>query len=459
MRRCIRGSVRTRESNPTMSHSKVCRMTIVLLLPILCGCRSTPPAPPPPAKTASTPPLFLDDGAANEEVFLGKTMAELRQMLRDAIDTPITLSFRSANLQAVVREISQKTGLGIAVTADISVAAEGRPIDLDVRHMPARHVLDWLTRLLGAYYAVEGPQTVFITRDTEWASQDRLKLRGYSVGVLIRIERPRRNPYDVSEDKEQLLVVLRGCLRHTMAGHRDAKILIDETGSRLTAMLPPRGHQKLEKILEELRKPREYVPPETDTATDAGNAADKLLETTVLCNFARQDVRRIIDELGRRANVNIGFDYRRIPEDRRDIALALGETTLGRALEAVARSADLGQVIVEPGRRVWILAAGEDPRAVLAGSGELPWDRAVVRSYYIKPLVDNFGFRLLEEQIRKTVTPNDWGRDVPVGYYHAPTGRLVVLHDAEAQAAIARLIDAAMKRLAPDRGAGKKNNE
>ncbi len=439
-----------------MTRSSVRHLSIALVLALFCGCQGTPPAPP-PTRTAAPPPAFFDDAAATEELFLGKTMAELRQLLRDAIDTPITLSFRSASLQTVVREISQKTGLGIGVTPDISVAAEGRPIDLDVRHMPARHVLDWLTRLLGAYYAIEGPQTVFITRDAAWASQDRLKLRGYSVGALIRIDRPRRNPYDVSEDKQQLLLVLDGCLRHTMAGHRDAKILLDETGSRLTAMLPPRGHQKLEKILEELRKPREYLPPAADAATDVENAPDKLLETTVLCNFARQDVRRIIDELGRRANVNIGFDYRLIPENRRDIALALGETTLGHALETVARAAGLGQPVVEPGRRAWILAAGEEHRAALAGSGELPWDRAIVRSYYIKPLVDNFGFGLLEEQIRKTVTPNEWGRDIPVGYYHAPTGRLIVLHDEEAQKTIARLIDAMMKQLAPKGGAGKNN--
>lgn len=431
-----------------MTRNKLGRLSIELILVLLCGCKGTPPAPQ-PTKPAAPPPAFFDNGAITEEIFLGKTMAELRQLLRDAIDTPVTLSFRSANLQTVVREISQKTGLGIGVTPDISVAAESRPIDLDVRHMPARHVLDWLTRLLSAYYAIEGPQTVFITRDAAWASQDRLKLRGYPAGALVRIERPRRNPYSVSEDKEQLLVVLRGCLRHTMAGHRDAKILLDETGSRLTAMLPQRGHQKLEKILEELRKPREYVPPTTNAVTASKGSSDKLLETTVLCNFTRQDVRHIIDELGRRTNVNIGFDYRRIPEDRRDIALAQGETTLGRALEAVARAAGLGQAIVEPGRRIWILAAGEDPRAVLAGSGELPWDRAVVRSYYIKPLVDHFGFRLLEEQIRKTVTPNEWGKDVPVGYYHAPTGRLLVLHDEDAQEHIARIIDTAMKQLAP----------
>ena len=73
----------------------------------------------------------------------------------------------------------------------------------------------------------------------------------------------------------------------------------------------------------------------------------------------------------------------------------------------------------------------------------------------MKPLVDNFGFPLLEERIRKTVTPTEWGRDLPVGYYHAPTGRLLVLHDEEAQKEIARLIDGVMKQIAPDGGTGK----
>ena len=64
-----------------MTDSEFCRTPVALVLALFLGCRGAP-APPPPASPAITPPVFYDDGAAAEEVFLGKTMAEIRQMLR-----------------------------------------------------------------------------------------------------------------------------------------------------------------------------------------------------------------------------------------------------------------------------------------------------------------------------------------------------------------------------------------
>ena len=402
---------------------------------LVAGCSG-----PEPAVTPNPPQVFFDEINEPEELFLGKSLDEIRLLLRKAIDKPVTASFRSASPQTAVKELSQKTGLGIGITPDVVAGREPRPIDLDLHGMPARHVLDWLTRLMGCHYAIEGPRTVFITRDRTWASQDRLRMRSYSIGTFVRPDRPIRGRLDHAREKKRLLAALRYALRHTMTGNRDAAIVFDDTGSRLTAVLPPRGHAKLKSIIDELKKARKYEPPLPDNTVKERRA---LLATKVRCDFRRQDVRRIADELGRRAKANIGFDYRLIPQDRRNIALNLGDTTLGKALDELARLAGLGTVVPEPGRRLWILGRGQTTK-LLRTTGELPWDRAVVRSHYVKRLVDHFGVGMLFDLIRKAVTPGEWDADLPLAFYHSPTGRLVVIHNKEAQRLVAKSIDKMM---------------
>ncbi len=402
---------------------------------LTAGC-----AGPEPAAPTVPQQVFFDEIDEPEELFLGKSLDEIRLLLRQAIDKPVTASFRSASLQTAVKELSQKTGLGIGITPDVPAAGEPRPIDLDLHGMRAKHVLDWLSRLMGCHYVVEGPRTVFITRDRTWAGKDRLQMRSYPAGTFIRQDRAIVGQVDHSREKERLVAALRYALRRTMTGNRDAAIVFDNTGLRLSAVLPPRGHAKLKSILDELKKTRKYeTPPPDNTAKERA----ALRATKLRCDFRKQDIRRIADELGRRAKANIGFDYRLIPHDRRNIALKLGGTTLGKALDELARRAGLGTVIVESDRRIWILGRGQTPK-LLQTTGELPWDRAVVRSYYIKRLVGRFGVQMIFDVIRKAVTPGEWDADLPLAFYHSPSGRLIVLHNKQAQRLVAGSLDKMM---------------
>lgn len=461
----------TRRRRVSSSHNR----NLLALLPLAllaAACRGPAHQPPPP----DVPPSLSDEPRWGDERFIGKSLAEIRTILQGALGARVSLSLRSATLQSATRELSDRSRLGIGIAPDAAAAAENHPIDLDLRDLPARHALDWVTRLAGTFYAVETTDTVFITSDRSWASQDRLQMKSYPLGTFSRFPRPMPEKYDPAEEAAKLAALLRETLRHVTAGHANASFVIDPAVSRLTALLPPRGHAKLERILEELKEPREYRPPLP--VSDARDEADALA-ATVLCNFPRQDVRRVADELARRANVNIGFDYRLIDPDRREVALALGETSLARALDALANAAALGKVVPEPGRRFWILARTQD-RRVLRQSGELPWDRAAVRSYYIEPLVRQFTadwtFRSIQEELTRTDgdaappivfcnVPDDrltatrtvyrtarqgeWDPGLPVALYHAPSGRLVVIHDDDGQRAVANIIDQLMKSLRP----------
>jgi len=392
-----------------------------------------------------TPPLVFEEP---DEAGLSQ---DLRRLVRSPLDAPVTASFRSASLRDVAREVSRQAGLGVGITPDLLADEAAGPIDLDVRGMPARHVLDWVTRLADAYYVAEGPRTVFLTRDRTWPSQDRLHTRSYPVGAFTRVRRPSPTEYDHRREAERLVLMLRYCLRHVIAGRGDARIIVDETGSRLTAFLPRRAHVKLRSIVEELKKPRAYEPPRRGSA---GPTTGRLLRARVVCRYRETGVLEVARDLGRQAKVHVGFDLGLVDPQRSVVSLDLGEAGLGEALRALADAVGLGRVVIEPGRRIWILGR-KQTRKLLRATGEMPWDRAVVRSYYVQDLADHFGIEMLFEGIRANVTPEAWEADLPVVFYHSATGRLLVIHDPEGQRQVAEHVDGMMELARPRRsGAG-----
>jgi hypothetical protein len=414
---------------------KACRaaewMLSAVVIGLAAGCRAAPPD----ASTRPELPLMFDESHRDEPPESELPFNRIRELVRFTLDRPVTLSLRGVSLEAAVRELSRKSGLGIGVTPEVIKSAEGRLIDLEVSGMRARHVLDWITRQIGAHYATEDTQTVFLTSDRLWAGQDRLRQKHYSIGTFLRIP-PSAGRFAHAREVESLREFLGLCLRHPMTGHADARLLIDETGSRLTAILPPRGHAKLEQILYELKRPRRYEP----TPEALFNEADlERMRQTVSCDFKGRDLRDILADLGRRAKVNIGLDYRRVGQARRVIDLQLGEVPLRTALDALARAADLGSVMLEPDRRLWILAKGQN-HTLFWATGELPWDRSVVRSYYIGELIREFGIDLILRELHRSVTPGLWRRDLPVALVHEATQRLLVIHEPEAQKEVARCI-------------------
>jgi len=437
---------------------------------LLAGC-----AGPPAGRPVSTPPVPFGERQAGHDRYLGRPLARIRRLMMDAIDAPVTLRARSAPLQDVADELGRKTGLGIAVGPKVCAAPEARSVDLSVHGMPARYALDWLTRLAGAVYAIEEPYSVCLTRDRGWATRGRLTLKSYSVGALARVSRPVLGKYNQVYEAQRLLALLRAALHHVSGGRPKARLLLDGTCSRLAAMLPRRGHAKLARIVEEMKRPRKYEPPAPD---EGAKTPSELLTATVLCNFPTQDVRDVVEELGKAARVHVGFDYRRVPEGRRRIRMALGQVTLGAALGAVTRQAGLGAVVAEPGRRFWILGKGQS-RDLLRSTGGLAWDRATVRSVYVEPLVRRFGIGVLFDRVQKALLHNaarpmvfcyiparritvervmPWvtaaekqKTDVPMAFYHHATGRLIVLHEQEAQCVVARCLEQMTKLTRPAR--------
>jgi hypothetical protein len=68
-------------------------------------------------------------------------------------------------------------------------------------------------------------------------------------------------------------------------------------------------------------------------------------------------------------------------------------------------------------------------------SGELLWDTAVVRAYDLEPILarlPELSGEAIAHHIRQRVFPDSW-RDGAACVYHAPTGKLLVIHGPDAQ--------------------------
>ncbi len=407
-------------------------------------------------ETVLTPPLdpFSTDG--DEYALVGQSPAKMRHLMSGPLARPVNVRLRGATMDEAISAVSEATGFGLIIDARLWDEAEERTIDLSVRDMKTRHLFEWMARLLGAWCAIEEDRTVIFTNDSNWASRGRLSSQTYQLGALSRIDEPMRRAYEHTYEAQRFLFLLRAVLGQ-VAVQPSEQIFSDHHLTGITARLNARGHDKLARILEEIRQPHTYRPPEEPAPPPPG----AVMAAPVRCNFDRADVREVADRLGRAADVNIGFDYQAVPPDRRAISLALGEVRLDRALSAFAEAAGLGRFHLEPGRRVWIIGRGQDPDTLL-DSGILPWDNSIVRSYYVGDLAERFGPFLVMQRVqdavadgmrvvrpivffdtsgedhrvrrsgrRRTGSPADDAAP-PLGFFHECTGRLVLVHSPTA---------------------------
>lgn len=379
----------------------------------------------------STPPVSVTESAQPDM---------LEELLRSPFEKPVTLAIRDVTFRDACKHFSRATSVGIAIDNALADALDRR-VNITVTNMPAGQALDWLVRQGNAYFAFANDDTVYITRNAGWSPTE-LETKSYAIGTLAMVEKPLIGEFNVETEKQHLITTLQRLLGYAYHANANSRIIIDDTGSRLTAILPRYTQDKLAAILAEMKKPREYQsPPKSPEKPE-------FLAEKFVFNFPAQDVRALADQIALRANINIGFDFDNVPAANREGGLALGETAVEAALAEFAAAAGLGEVVVEDNRSVWILSKSQT-REVLTHAGRLPWQRAVVRSYYVEPAVEQFGVKIILDEIG-TAVPGDWIGTCPVAIYQEMTGRLIVLHGEREQNIIAQVIDARMRILKPD---------
>lgn len=378
----------------------------------------------------------------------------------------VSVDFRQVPFAHACRLIERVTGVPVKI--ETAPGFSGREtVSLAVEEIPLPHVLDWLCRQVDAFYGFEEGE-IWIARQMPRAFLSPLSTRGYSLhsvlsppggarvaeGVVtttvvhdparrLAIEEEDPVPPGASgpraaasaaraEAREAFFALLSEALADVAARAPGARVT--PGGKGFVATLPPRGHARVDAILEAFARGPEStftpIPPDAPVS----------LERTVSIDVESADAETVLRRLARAAGVNVGFDARTVLAwTPRPIALRLDRAPLSAALAALARQTPWRHWRAEPAG-VWLAVAPID--AAEPVSRAFVWDRCRVAGF---PIPEAWLRRRtpaqIAEAVRMELSPaptRGEGRFLGV---HAPTALLVAALEPKTLARIPRVLE------------------
>jgi hypothetical protein len=270
---------------------------------------------------------------------------------------------------------------------------------------------------------VESPGVVWFSRGADWLEREELDARTYRVDALF-----------AGNDAGDLTALLSDAvLPATWARAGSGLGPLDAGKGTLSAVLPVSAHERLARVLSELRRPAASGPP----PPREDDAARRLLAREVTARHSGWSLREAAWDLARQARVTIGF----MPQGAAGgpmVTISGGRMPLSQALGLLAREGGAAGFAVEPDGLIW-LCGGVRPPA----SSECLWTLAEVRSYDLSRLRSAHGFSgpMLVRLVRSRVHPERWSSPFVAAGWSAARERLVVIHSEEVQRAVGDLLE------------------
>ena len=184
------------------------------------------------AKVESLLNLFLNRGGR------APASAPQEQLALDAqLDTPIDVDFDEQGFAAVVRSLSERTGVPMYVHPD---NADSGMITLQLKGLPLRSVLEWIGRQTWTHVVVEDGMVRFV-------EQPSTEVRLYDVADLLRNHRD-----DPEYATEQLVELVQEGAGWSSWAHEDASI--SSWDDMLVVVQTPDAHERIARFLGALRE-------------------------------------------------------------------------------------------------------------------------------------------------------------------------------------------------------------
>jgi hypothetical protein len=342
----------------------------------------------------------------------------------DPLDRPLSVELRDEPVSALLARLSE---IGVTVRAAPDVSRDGPfdavRMDLWTVEVPARRVLDWLGRILDAHYVVESPGAVWFSRRGDWIEREELDARTYRVDALF-----------ADKDGADLVALLsEAVLPATWANALAAVGPLDVGKGTLTAILPRSAHERLARVIAELRRPLASGPPSPRTYLPV----QRLLAREVTTRHSGWSFRDAAWDLARQARVTIGFMPQGAWGGPR-VTLSGGRMPLSQALGQLAREGGVDGFAVEPDGLIWLCRGVRPPV-----SSECLWTSAEVRSYDVSRLKAAHGFSgpMILRLVKSRVYPERWRNPFVMGAFSAARERLVIIHSEEVQRGVGDLME------------------
>lgn len=360
----------------------------------------------------------------------------------DPLADRLSFKLREHSIVDATAMLTRLTGVNLAPTPEAIEYCEARRLKLNLTavDISLRNALDWIVRQIDCHYVVDPDFGVLITRAYECLAQEPIIRRTYDLSTTMRFDSPIAGRYDVNHERNAVIDIAGQILRVAQEHCPNSGLGVGSREELLLVAGPARSHELMGQLMHEISLGEQRSTSPLPSMDDAQLARmEKDLATPLECRHFDRLALDILDDLARGSGTNIGLDPRHMPQlSATRLTLNMGETTLRAALQAFSEQAGLGGFVMEPEHGIW-LTGRKEPRES-PGSGEFFWDRAVVRSYYVKPLLAGMDILTLFDEVQHNITPDQWRGLGPVIGYH-PAGRLIVFHDPPAQRAISRLIN------------------
>ncbi|MCW8132486.1 MAG: hypothetical protein KIS92_19215 [Planctomycetota bacterium] len=346
----------------------------------------------------------------------------------DPLSRRITLRCYDSNLDRAVQRFPPDCNLALRVNHDFCPPEDfqKRWIDVGGEYMPASLMLDWIARQTGASYRRDGTDGVWLLKPTQWAAEEKLKNEVVAADALFK-----------EKDAADLIPLLRQPFRGLLAERQDAQLALQPDSAKVIAFLPEKACLRLKEMIAFLRAPKGL----TDLQMALPPAAElllrrKLAETAVEAAWKARRLDWLLRDLAEKTGVPVGFDARQFGGSAKlpKLTLAFEGAPLREVVREIVHAAGFDGCQAQNGAGLWFYKGGEP-----YPSGELLWDLVYVRAYPLDAVLGKLPLlsgEVIEHQVRRRVYPDSWKDPAVCCFYHAITGKLLVVHGEAAHARI-----------------------
>jgi hypothetical protein len=345
-----------------------------------------------------------------------------RPAANDPLAKRVSLRLYESDLDWAVQRFPAHCGVALRVDKALMAPDKLRsvPLHLGGEQAPVRLLADWIALQSGGRYRVEPNGALWLTTGLAWAEQEKLDSLFLAVDALHQ-----------APDAADLLGLLRECLGGVLALCPDAVLKFQPGKDQLLAVLPLRAARRLRDVVANLRAPKGLgLPPPLGGTPEEQLLRRALGEKTLTyeCRARRLDL--VLRDVAEVSGLGTGFEPRHFPEGLPRLTLKLDGVLLREALRELVLAAGFDGCQPVAAGGLWFYRGGEP-----YPSGELLWDTAVVRAYDLEPILarlPELSGEAVAHHVRQRVFPDSW-RDGAACVYHAPTGKLLVVHGPDAQ--------------------------
>jgi len=354
-----------------------------------------------------------------------KPKARVVRRREGLLEKQVPLDLTGANLQTAVELFPSRVGLALTVDPGLMPPERMKdvPVSLRSEKLSVRKLCDWIGRLVGASYVVRDDRAVLLTRGYGWFHKEKLAAESYPLDGL--------KTYD---DAREVASASRDLVKAALFARPDASVSLDAKARVLTAILPVSAQERMRSFFSLLRAPRSAVLG----APEADEFPEKLLAAEVVCRFEKQPLGEILAELSEQTGVSLGFDVSDLPGAKiPTIGLALGTTSLERAIETITARTPFAGYLREAPSGVWFYC-----KAPPLETSEHLWTGSIIAAYDLRNIIRKrkLGGRVVEHLVRQRIWPETWRDPSTSICFNVATGRLVAANAPCVQAEVGHFL-------------------